>query len=189
MYESLNPKEFWRRWHVTLGYWIRDYLYLPLGGNRRYVRNILIVFAAAGLWLGAGWSFVAWGLYHGLLVLLYNAVSRFWDTWPKFLQRTMTFFLVSAGWTLFLFPFSDALAFWRSAFNLGFATAGPAPDLGMWFLLLASAAVCFGVRTDKISNASASPWREGIKGAGFSVLFVAALLQVDQSQTYIYFRF
>ena len=188
-YESLNPREFWRRWHVTLGYWIRDYLYLPLGGNRRYIRNILIVFAAAGLWHGAGWSFVAWGLYHGSLVVFYKALGRFWDTWPKILQRSLTFILVSAAWTLFLFDFNDALVFWRSAFSIGVAGIGPAPDLGMWVFLLASAAVCFGVQTDKIATASAAPWREVTKGAGLSVLFVAVLLLVDQSQTFIYFRF
>lgn len=188
-YESLNPREFWRRWHVTLSYWIRDYLYLPLGGNRRYVRNILIVFAAAGLWHGAGWSFVAWGLYHESLVLLYKALGKFWDTWPKILQRAVTFFLVSAGWTLFLFDFNGALAFWRSAFNFGIAGVEPAPDLGMWILLLASAAVCFGIQTDKIVAASTSLWREVTMGVGFSVLFVAVLLLVDQSQTFIYFRF
>ena len=188
-YESLNPREFWRRWHVTLSYWIRDYLYLPLGGNRRYVRNILIVFAAAGLWHGAGWSFVAWGLYHGSLVIIYKALGHIWDTWPKILQRALTFFLVSAGWTLFLFDFDEALMFWRSAFHLGSAGLGPTPDLGMWILLLASAAVCFGVRADKIAIVSASRWREIKMGVGLSALFVAVMLLVDQSQTFIYFRF
>lgn len=67
-YQSLNIKDFWRRWHITLSFWIRDYLYLPLGGNRHYSRNIVIVFAICGLWHGAGLTFVVWGLYHGALV-------------------------------------------------------------------------------------------------------------------------
>jgi hypothetical protein len=90
---------------------------------------------------------------------------------------------------LFLFDFNGALAFWRSAFNFGIAGVEPAPDLGMWILLLASAAVCFGIQTDKIVAASTSLWREVTMDVGFSVLFVTVLLLVDQSQTFIYFRF
>ena len=71
-YLSENPREFWRRWHVTLSYWLRDYVYIRMGGREDYVRNILIVFALVGLWHGAGWNFVVWGLYHGALVMLYH---------------------------------------------------------------------------------------------------------------------
>ncbi len=66
-YLSRDPREFWQRWHVTLSYWLRDYVYIRMGGRESYVRNILIVFALVGLWHGAGWNFVAWGLYHALL--------------------------------------------------------------------------------------------------------------------------
>ena len=74
-YNSLNPRDFWRRWHISLSYWIRDYLYLALGGNRRYALNILIVFAVCGLWHGAAWTFVAWGLFHAVLVAGYSFVQ------------------------------------------------------------------------------------------------------------------
>ena len=63
-YLSRNPREFWQRWHVTLSYWLRDYVYMRMGGRDAYVRNILIVFALVGLWHGAGGTFVAWGVYH-----------------------------------------------------------------------------------------------------------------------------
>jgi alginate O-acetyltransferase complex protein AlgI len=109
-YLSHNPREFWRRWHTTLSYWIRDYLYIPLGGNRKYTRNILIVFAATGMWHGAGWNFIVWGLYHALLILAYTRSARFWDQLPTFLQQALTFSLVSFGWLLFLYDFKGAAA-------------------------------------------------------------------------------
>ena len=102
-YTSRNPKDFWRRWHITLSFWIRDYLYLPLGGNRRYVLNILIVFAAVGLWHGAGWNFIIWGLYHAMLVISYHLFRTPWDRLPDAIQTTATFILVSIGWVLFIF--------------------------------------------------------------------------------------
>jgi len=69
-YQTPNPRTFWRRWHVTLSLWLRDYIYIPLGGNASYVRNIMIVFAVCGLWHGAQWNFVIWGLCHAALVLI-----------------------------------------------------------------------------------------------------------------------
>ena len=110
-YESLNPKDFWRRWHVSLSYWIRDYLYLPMGGNRRYHLNIAIVFTLVGLWHGARWNFVVWGLYHAGLVVVYALVARYWDRLPGLPQIALNFLLVSFGWVLFLFDFEGAAAF------------------------------------------------------------------------------
>ena len=72
-YISTSVSEFWRRWHISLGSWFRDYIYIPLGGNRvstgRHIRNILVVWALTGLWHGASWNFVFWGVYYGLLLL------------------------------------------------------------------------------------------------------------------------
>ncbi len=188
-YEALNPRDFWRRWHVTLSYWIRDYLYLPLGGNRRYAVNIAIVFALCGLWHGAGWNFVAWGLYHAGLVAGYRAVRPVWDPLPALLQRLLTFLLVTLGWSLFLYDFEGAAALLQSLAGLGDGTARP-PTYGAWLLLAAVAAVCFGVHFERLAlRDDRTGLRAVLYGGGLACLLFAAFVFVDRSQTFIYFRF
>ena len=79
-YFAKSPSDFWQRWHISLSSWLRDYLYIPLGGNRKGSRrtyiNLMLTMLLGGLWHGAGWTFVAWGLYHGLLLILYRYFSK-----------------------------------------------------------------------------------------------------------------
>jgi alginate O-acetyltransferase complex protein AlgI len=188
-YESLNPKDFWRRWHTTLSYWIRDYLYIPLGGRERYLRNILIVFAATGLWHGAGWNFIAWGIYHGCLVLGYSVVSPLWDRIPPLAQRLATFLFVSFGWLLFLFDFDGAFLLARSLLGLGAGTLAP-PNLAMWGLVGLGAVICFGVRFEKfVASGNDASGRSIARIVGVGLLLGITLLFFDQSKTFIYFRF
>lgn len=102
-YFSKNIKEFWSRWHISLSSWLRDYLYIPLGGNKygEFItyRNLILVMSIGGLWHGAGWNFVAWGLYHGILLVLYRKWS--WNLKNDFLNCLFTFSLVTIGWFLF----------------------------------------------------------------------------------------
>jgi len=105
-YISQSITEFWRRWHITLGSWMRNYLYIPLGGNRvskwRLYFNLWLVFLASGLWHGASWSFVLWGAYHGLfLVLERGFLHKFYTKIGKFPSTLITFFLVMIGWIFF----------------------------------------------------------------------------------------
>lgn len=113
-YFSSNIQEFWRRWHISLMTWFRDYLYIPLGGNRgthmTTIRNTLIVFAISGLWHGANWTFVVWGLYHALLVSAYMMCvgegrgakkQGYGHSLAIFVQTLFTFALVVVGWVLF----------------------------------------------------------------------------------------
>ncbi len=104
-YQAINISDFWRRWHISLSTFLRDYLYIPLGGNRggrrRAQINMLIVMLLGGLWHGAAWTFVVWGLYHGLLLALYRQVQPGWDRMPVVFQRAATFFLVVVGWVIF----------------------------------------------------------------------------------------
>lgn len=98
-YASKSIREFWRRWHITLGAWFRDYLYVPLGGSRggewRTMRNLLLVFLATGIWHGAAWAFVIWGLWHGLFIVLER--QRWWP-----LENVpYAFMVVLIGWVLF----------------------------------------------------------------------------------------
>ena len=104
-YISTSIKEFWRRWHISLSSWFKDYLYIPLGGNRKgkyrtYI-NLLIVFFLTGLWHGASWSFVVWGLFHGLFLIIERigfgkVLLRF-----KFLSRVYVLIVVIVGWVFF----------------------------------------------------------------------------------------
>jgi len=109
-YMAPNFKLFWKRWHITLSMWLRDYVYIRLGGNNNYIRNILIVFAAVGLWHGADWSFVVWGLYHAALVIGYKLTRPVWDRAPIALQIAVCFILVSLGWPLFYLDINGYLA-------------------------------------------------------------------------------
>ena len=107
-YLSKSITEFWRRWHKSLGSWFRDYVYIPLGGNRkgtaRTVLNMLIVWSLTGLWHGASWNFVAWGAYYGLLLILERFVlSNVLDRLPGLLRWALTFVIVMVGWVLFYY--------------------------------------------------------------------------------------
>jgi len=98
---------FWRRWHISLSSWLRDYLYIPLGGNRagvgRTYANLMIVFLLCGLWHGAGWTFIVWGAWHGLWLVIERALGRrpFYTALPAFLRVAATFVLITMGWVLF----------------------------------------------------------------------------------------
>ena len=123
-YLSRNPREFWQRWHVTLSYWLRDYVYIRMGGRDSYVRNILIVFALVGLWHGAGWNFVAWGIYHAVLVILYHFTAPVWDRLPKSIAIALTFILVSFGWPLFFLSLEKYAFFIAHLFDGAVAYGG-----------------------------------------------------------------
>ena len=104
-YSALSITDFWRRWHMSLSRWFRDYLYIPLGGNRggtvSTYRNLIIVFMATGIWHGAAWTFVVWGAYHGALLIIERATGLGSSTRLPVLRRAATFLLVVIGWVIF----------------------------------------------------------------------------------------
>lgn len=105
-YLSNSITDFWRRWHITLSSWMRDYLYIPLGGNRKGVGrtyfNLWAVFLISGFWHGASWNYVIWGAYHGLwLVLERRWLMKIYNRTPHFIRVAFTFFLAMLGWTVF----------------------------------------------------------------------------------------
>lgn len=107
-YESKSITEFWRRWHISLGTWFKEYVYIPLGGSKKgrllQVRNILIVWLLTGIWHGANWNFLLWGLYFGFLLLLEKLVlQRYLQRLPVFFQSAYTLLLVFLGWVMFAF--------------------------------------------------------------------------------------
>jgi alginate O-acetyltransferase complex protein AlgI len=104
-YSAVSVTDFWRRWHMSLSRWFRDYLYIPLGGNRqgtfRTYRNLVIVFGATGLWHGAAWTFVVWGAYHGGWLIVERATGLARSTRFVAPRRTLTLLIVIAGWVIF----------------------------------------------------------------------------------------
>ncbi|MFD2235230.1 MBOAT family O-acyltransferase [Phaeospirillum tilakii] len=188
-YRSFSPKEFWRRWHMSLSFWIRDYLYLPLGGNRHHARNILIVFAVCGLWHGAGWNFIVWGLYHGLLVLLYGATRPGWDRLPRPAGQALTFLLVSLGWPLFALDLPSFVLLAQTVVLGGTTPTMPAVELAGWLLLAAAALATFALDTDRL--ASLDPAEPGYRWRQLALAAIAAvsLTLIEGSRPFIYFQF
>lgn len=124
-YKSMNIREFWQRWHITLSRFLTNYIYFPLGGSRRgTVRtclNLMIVFLASGLWHGAGWLFLLWGLLHGAASVLYRLFRRQWDGLHPALQWIGTFVFVTICWVFFrATSLADAVAIVRSMFMMDF---------------------------------------------------------------------
>jgi D-alanyl-lipoteichoic acid acyltransferase DltB (MBOAT superfamily) len=134
-YRSRSITEFWRRWHMTLSAWFRDYLYIPLGGNRlgpaRTYRNLVAVFLLCGLWHGASWTFVLWGLWHGLFLVLERAgLKRTLERLPAIAGWAYAFLTVMLGWVLFRAPsLHGAVEVWRGLIGLNGAPATLGADL------------------------------------------------------------
>jgi alginate O-acetyltransferase complex protein AlgI len=107
-YISKSITEFWRRWHITLSAWFRDYVYIPLGGNRcskkRHILNLLIVWGLTGFWHGASWNFILWGLYFAVILIFEKYFfSKYLERLPSFVGHIYTLFLVIISWVIFYF--------------------------------------------------------------------------------------
>ena len=109
-YFAVSPVDFWRRWHISLSSWLRDYLYISLGGRDKRLRNVMITMLLGGLWHGAAWTFVAWGFFHGVIITATHwlgnlkAFAGFAGSssrWIAVLKWAITFYLVLLGWVLF----------------------------------------------------------------------------------------
>ncbi len=124
-YIAKSITDFWRRWHISLSTWFKEYVYIPLGGNRKGVKrqiiNLLVVWGLTGLWHGASYNFLLWGLYYGLLLILEKFVlKRFLEKLPSVLQHIYTLFIVIIGWGLFYFTdMSQLMGFMSDLFNFG----------------------------------------------------------------------
>ena len=123
-YISKSITEFWRRWHISLGTWFREYVYIPLGGNRvgkwRHIRNIFIVWLLTGIWHGASWNFVLWGLYYGVLLLAEKFIfGKYLEKLPALFQHIYCMFFVMLGWNLFVFDdIGCGIGFLKSLFGI-----------------------------------------------------------------------
>lgn len=124
-YISKSITEFWRRWHITLSSWFRDYVYIPLGGNRKgfakQIRNILIVWFLTGAWHGASWNFILWGLYFGVILILEKLiVLKLLDKCGKVFSHIYAITLILMGWVIFAFEDLQKIgAYFGAMFNVG----------------------------------------------------------------------
>jgi alginate O-acetyltransferase complex protein AlgI len=130
-YKSKSIREFWQRWHISLSNWFRDYLYIPLGGNRvsprRVYFNLFIVFFLTGLWHGASWNFVIWGLIHGMFMIIERVgFGKILSRMPNILQHVYTIFIAVVAWVFFRAPDLEASTGFISAMA-GFKTSGAIP--------------------------------------------------------------
>jgi alginate O-acetyltransferase complex protein AlgI len=201
-YASRSITEFWRRWHISLSTWFRDYLYIPLGGNRhgtaRTYRNLVVVFLLCGLWHGAGWTFVFWGLWHGtFLVLERTGLGRILARAPAPLAWAYAMIVVVFGWVLFRAPdLSHAVAIWRGMLTLNpGATANPAFLLALnaqlaWVLMVGGILAVFGLpcRRSVFRATLGAAWADNIAVA--SLLWLSILrIAAGTFSPFLYFRF
>ncbi|MGH7443175.1 MAG: MBOAT family O-acyltransferase, partial [bacterium] len=128
-YIASNIQDFWRRWHMSLSTWIRDYIYIPLGGSRqgasRKMFNALTAMALCGLWHGAAWHFMLWGIYHGLGMTVHTVYRKYCPAWGRTSKlylgfaHALTLAFVGYGWLLFFFPMDKVLWYSRCLFARG----------------------------------------------------------------------
>jgi alginate O-acetyltransferase complex protein AlgI len=136
-YKAAGIRDFWRRWHISLSTWLRDYLYISLGGNRagafRTHMNLLITMLLGGLWHGASWNFVIWGGYHGVLLILDRLLEPLWKIVPRLLYQLATFLAVVAGWVLFRARTLPEASQWlKGMAGLGSGAVMPPSNTVMW---------------------------------------------------------
>lgn len=145
-YRAVGIRDFWRRWHMSLSTWLRDYLYIgALGGDRRgrartYL-NVGVTMLLGGLWHGANWTFVVWGGYHGALILVERAIGRRIDRAPARLMQAVTFVLVIVGWVFFRSPDLGTAAGWLARMAAIGGAGGVPPGGGLPLLVLVGLAV------------------------------------------------
>ena len=201
-YMATSITDFWRRWHISLGAWFRDYVYIPLGGSREgtgiTIRNLCVVWLLTGIWHGANWTFLMWGVYYGILLILEKFVfKKLVDVLPKFIGRIFTVFLVIIGWVFFFSPSIGSAFMWLGRmFGIGgpgFMDATASYYLsGSWIVLLIAAVAAYPIGT-KLGN---NVYRRGNTPVYLSVIWFAALLvlciagmMTSTYTTFLYFQF
>lgn len=202
-YISGSVTEFWRRWHISLGAWFREYVYIPLGGNRqgmaKQLRNVLVVWFLTGLWHGASWNFIVWGLYFGFFVMIEKLfLLRLLERFPAWIRHVYTLLIVILGWVLF--EMEHLASAWRfigvmfGVYGNGFADRQASYDLSANAVLLAVLAFCATPLPGKVLSYVKNRWK--IAGAVavplLYVLFMflsTAYLVNETYNPFLYFRF
>lgn len=210
-YLAVSVKDFWRRWHISLSSWFKDYVYIPLGGNRngrsKTYRNLIIVFFLTGLWHGASWNFIVWGFFHGFFIVLESTViGKFLNRLWKPLQVLYAFLLVAIGWVLFRADtLTQAVKFYKAMFGLNTNAPGALVlhiNTEQWIAFAIAIAGSFGMFrmvndfnfSERNGNGSLSPtsvWGGTVRFIfSFCILLVCTMyLTSGTYNPFIYFRF
>lgn len=202
-YVSKSITEFWRRWHISLSSWFRDYVYIPLGGNRvskiKHIRNLLIVWFLTGLWHGAAWNFVAWGLYYGVILIIEKyLLSPVLDRLPDVVRHIYSIVLVVIGWVLFFSSsFGQAADYIRVMFGAGahgFADRESmyllTSNLILWLILIFGSTPLVHFRYEHMLRTK--KWNTTIiNSVVYVALFIVciAYLLTETYNPFLYFRF
>ena len=202
-YTSKSVTEFWRRWHISLGTWFRDYVYIPLGGNRRgkwiQLRNIAVVWLLTGFWHGASWNYVAWGVFYGVLLIIekFFLLEKLKKA-PAFVGRLWTGLCVLVGWVLFAFEdIGHGIAYFGTMFGVGASLGGSKAlyQLTSYLPLLAVCAVAATPIGSQLYKKINEKWKTGALAAvdvagisGIAFLCIAYLISGSYNP-FLYFRF
>ena len=217
-YKSLNIQEFWRRWHITLSRFLRDYIYIPLGGNRqgelKVLSNLMMTFLIGGLWHGAAWTFVFWGFLHGLALCTHRLWMKTGISMHKVIAWFLTFNFVNIAWVFFRAgSFEDALKILKGMAGLNGILVSPNLAASPFWQKMTMIGIRFGpwrenlpktenviyflcilliplVLLAKNSNQLADPFSPDWKNALYAAFFLAiGLLLLNQSSVFLYFKF
>lgn len=199
-YISKSLTEFWRRWHISLGSWFREYVYIPMGGNRvskpRMFFNLLVVWAATGIWHGASWNFLIWGLYFAVLLILEKGLIGKWlERLPNLVRHGYTLFFLLISWAIFAGEDFSQLGLFLSAL-FGFAQGGLSnATVGYWFLSFFPTLVVCVIACTPLSVKLWDKCKERPKQILLPILLLAGLTictayLVDATYNpFLYFRF
>jgi len=202
-YISQSITEFWRRWHITLGAWFRDYVYIPMGGNRvsvpRHLFNLFAVWALTGFWHGASWNFVLWGLYYGFLLMIEKyLLMPFLQKIPRFFRHVYTLLLVIFGWVIFYFEDLGRMAeFFRGMLGLSQLPLYNEQSLyyllnyGVIFLLAAYLSTPHFKKFLSLADQTNKPLLAGAASVLYGLMFCACIAYLVNStyNPFLYFRF
>ncbi len=202
-YISQSVTEFWRRWHISLSNWFKEYVYIPLGGNRcstlKNIRNLLIVWILTGIWHGASWNFLVWGLYYGCILILEKyLLAPLLEKFPRILQWLYTFFIIVIGWVFF---FSDTLgeafSYFSSLFGIHACALVDATGLFYlknYLLLFVICAICCGpwlMRLFRRFSLRKKSWHRAVAVGVYMVIFLLCIASLvnETYNPFLYFRF
>jgi alginate O-acetyltransferase complex protein AlgI len=203
-YTSSSITEFWKRWHMTLGAWMKEYIYIPLGGNKVTIRrgyiNLCIVFLISGLWHGGSWNYVIWGAYHGIFLVLERAfLLKIYHKIGKFLSMMITFILVMLGWVLFkIEDLAKAKFYYSKLFAFDFQRLPFSDNREFYFTLLMAAFFAFFIVLPFGKRIQQKVYYDEPSLSHYSIatftsisLFILCLAYVTASgfTTFIYYRF
>ena len=201
-YLAAGLSDFWRRWHITLGAWFRDYVYIPLGGSRvsvpRHLFNLMAVWILTGLWHGSTWNYLLWGLYNGLIIILDKyVVGKALSKAPRFVQILLTDLVVFVGWIFFFSPnAASAFTYMGQLFGaqtVSFSNAQALLILKENLPLLVLSLLCAGPAMLKIRDLICRRQKIGtaVITVCYAVLFVISIAFMVSStySTFLYFKF